>query len=173
MAKKDSICIETNDKRIMEALKEVGNKAKKPKKLMRIASQIMLEDVDSNFDTQGKNADESWQDWFDPYKIWREKNNRGGGELLVLEGEMREGVGRKVTETTAKVYSDKEYAAIHNFGFDDKITKHMKKSGKSFDVDMHIPKKTFMKWHEDLKQNILDELMAELYVNEKYNESFL
>ena len=32
MAKKDSICIETNDKRIMEALKEVGNKAKKPKK---------------------------------------------------------------------------------------------------------------------------------------------
>lgn len=104
------------------------------------------------------------EEWSDPYKIWRKKHGRGDGKLLVLEHEMREGISRKTTEDTAMIISDKDYAAIHNFGGD------IKRGGETVG---EMPKRTFMKWTDELKQEILDEVGAELYINEKYDDTLM
>lgn len=164
MSDKAPIYVKINDEKILEMIDNIGKKAKNPKKIMRLISRIMLVHTDENFETQGKNADEVWEDWSEPYKIWRQKNNYKGDKKLILENEMREGISRKVTNDSAMVYSDKIYSAIHNFGGP------IKRRGKTVG---DMPKRTFMKWTEDLKQEILDEVGAELLVNEKYDDSFV
>ncbi len=164
MTDKKVIYIKANDKAVLELIDKVADKAKYPKKLMRKVAQIMAFHTDENFETEGENAHEDWEEWSDPYKIWRKKHGRGDGKLLVLEHEMREGISRKTTEDTAMIISDKDYAAIHNFGGD------IKRGGETVG---EMPKRTFMKWTDELKQEILDEVGAELYINEKYDDTLM
>lgn len=160
----ETFYIKSNDKALLKAIDKISDKVKAPSKLMRKIAQIMIEHTDENFETEGENAHENWEDWSEPYALWRTKQGNATGKKLQLEGEMKEGISRETTNNTAMIYSDKEYAALHNFGGD--IRRGGKKTGE-------MPRRTFMKWTDELTREILDEAETEIFLNENYNESFL
>ena len=146
-----SIYCEINDKEILALLDEMQSKVKDRKKVLRSLARIMQKDVEENFETEGKNiTGEKWEEWSDPYEAYRAKTGRANGKILQLEGELRKGISRKVTDDEAVLYSDKEYAAIHNFGGD------IRRDGS---IVGEMPERKFMGWHDELKRKITDELL--------------
>ena len=110
--------------------------------------------VYENFETEGKNSGEKWKEWTDEYKQHREKIGRGNGHIMTLEGELRESISSVVTDEEAMVGSNKEYAAIHNFGGD------IKKRGCSGSYEMDA--RPYAVWTDDLQELIETEIQAQL-----------
>lgn len=150
----DNVEIKCNYKEINNKLLQLQERAQNMRPLMKSAALIMKNYVDENFETQGEHSGDKWKEWSDEYKEHREKIGRGDGRILSLEGELRESISSIVTDESAMVGSNKEYAAIHNFGGDIK-----KRGGNgSFEMDA----RPYAVWTDDLQELIEEEIEGEL-----------
>lgn len=138
-----------NDKLIIKFLKDCHKQLDDLSPLMKTARVIMKKVVDDNFETEGKATGEKWQEWSDSWKKKRIKLGRGSGKILTLDGELRRSIHAKSGSNFALVGTNKEYAALHNFG-GSKILKRNKT----------MPKREFMRFDD----YALDELHAELRI---------
>lgn len=154
----DLISIDIDDKKFREHILSLFKKLKDLRPLMRIISQTMKLEVDENFETEGQNVGEKWEDWSDSWRLRRTKLGRGSGRIMNFNGELRQSITRKATSTEATVGTNKEYAAIHNFGGEIK-----KRNGGTFDM----VKRAFMVWTDDLKSKIETEVVLYL-TKQKY-----
>lgn len=151
---KKSIEMKCNYKKINNKLLKLGERAQNMRPLMKSAALIMKNYVDENFETQGEHSGDKWKEWSDEYKEHREKIGRGNGHILSLEGELRESISSIVTDEEAMVGSNKEYAAIHNFGGD------VKKRGGSGSFEMDA--RPYAVWTDDLQELIETEIQTQL-----------
>ncbi|MCD8025327.1 MAG: phage virion morphogenesis protein [Candidatus Gastranaerophilales bacterium] len=145
-----------------ESVKFLNNLQKKFKDLsplMKTARVFLKKTVNKNFETQGEHTDEKWMPWSENYKKWRMKNGKSLKLILTLDGELRRSIMAKSGKDYALVGTNKEYAAIHNFGYKGKVNKKSKK-GKLFTAKMNMPKREFMRLDDKTKE----ELLAELYI---------
>ena len=83
----------------------------KLRKVMKIIGVEVREEFDKNFERKG---------FFG--KPWK-RSEHG----LIDTGELRKSLGVETTDTTATIYSDAEYAEIHNEGGRIKVTEKMRK----------------------------------------------
>lgn len=83
----------------------------KLRKVMKIIGVEVREEFDRNFERKG---------FFG--KPWK-RSEHG----LIDTGELRKSLGVETTDTTATIYSDAEYAEIHNEGGRIKVTEKMRK----------------------------------------------
>lgn len=120
--------IDSNYREINSKLMELAGNAKNIKPMLKSCALIMKNYVDQNFETEGQNAGEKWESWTDEYKAHREKIGRGNGRILTLEGELRASIESAIIGEAVYVGTNKEYAAIHNFGGD---IKKRRRSGRS------------------------------------------
>lgn len=150
----DNVEMKCNYKEINNKLLKLQERAQNMRPLMKSAALIMKNYVDENFETEGKNSGEKWKEWTDEYKEHREKIGRGNGKIMSLEGELRESITSTVTDEEAMVGSNKEYAAIHNFGGD------IKKRGGAGSFEMDA--RPYAVWTDDLQELIEEEIQAQL-----------
>lgn len=108
--------VKCNDKELFEVFEALCKRVKNMKPIMREITHIMLEDIEENFETEGENANGKWEDWSDDWKEKRIKLGRGEGKILTLNADLRKSFVREASNTEALVGTNKEYAAIHNFG---------------------------------------------------------
>jgi len=97
------------DPALMSLLKKVENR----EPLMRIIAGIMLDDVHENFEQQGR----------PPWRALSEKtiNDRRAkgywpGKILQRTGQLLKSITPKADNNSAQVGTNKNYAAIHQFG---------------------------------------------------------
>lgn len=138
-----------NAKEVTKYLNEAASKLKDMKPIMKIARVFLKNTVDDNFETQGEATGEKWKPWSDKWKKRRIKMGRGDGKILNLDGHLRRDIRAKSGEDYAIVGTNKEYAAIHNFG-----------GNKNLKRNKTMPKREFMRLNEYKKE----ELLAELYL---------
>lgn len=146
---KEPISITSNHEKVFEILNKIGQKAKNLKPVMRRITGVMLADIEKNFETEGANAGDPWQDWNEKYAQWRKKKGRGSGKILSLEGDLRKSFVREATNDQATVGTNKVYAAIHNFGGEVKT-----RDGGSFEMTA----RPFAVWTDNLQELVLEEV---------------
>lgn len=157
---KEPIEIKIDEGEVLNYLEEYASKVKNLKPILRQVSHVMLEDIDENFETEGANQGQKWQDWTDNWRERRKKLGRGSGRIMQLEGELRESFTRKVDADSAVVGTNKEYAAIHNFGGDVKKRRAKGKRGRTGTFKM--PQRRFVAWTDSLKVKVTTEIVYEL-----------
>lgn len=142
-----------NDKEIFDYMYKYAHRVKDMKPLLRKLTRIILNDIDDNFETEGENIGKKWQKWSKSWLKKRQKLNKADGKIMSFNGDLRTSFTREVTSTDAIVGTDKEYAAIHNFGGDVKT-----RNGGKF----VMPERKFAGWSDSLKAKILTEIVYEL-----------
>lgn len=90
------------------------------KPLFRRLSRSILNTIDKNFDTEGVASGEKWQDLSKDYEIKKINEYGLNKKILELSGDLRKSFTREITDNTLIVGTAKEYAAIHNFGMDER-----------------------------------------------------
>lgn len=160
MPNSDSVNLEVKDKQLLKLFDNMATKAKGSRKMMRAIGKVITDYIEQNFETEGQNSGDKWEPWSDDYKKARERIGRGEGKILTLGGELRNSIRRKYTDTSVIVGTNKEYAAVHNFGFDGPNKKG---------VMMNMPKRTFMEFTEDLEIKIALAVWDELF--EEYSNA--
>lgn len=151
---KDPIEVKLDEREVLQYFNQYAKKVKDLKPILRKVSHVMLEDIDENFETEGTNQGEKWQEWSDGWKLKRQKRKRGEGKIMQLEGELRTSFTRKISSDGVVVGTGQEYAAIHNFGGDVK-----KRGGKG---TFKMPERRFVAWTDKLKVKVSEELVYEL-----------
>lgn len=144
----------SNHKDILKGLEEISERAKNKKTILRELSRTVLTYILEAFKTQGQSMGEKWQDWS---KIYKETRKEIGGGILTLEGDLSKSVTRKVNEDNVIISTDKEYAAIHNFGMD-----FPDKNGRN----PNMPKRTFMEFTDDLEEQLITQMWGDLKIDE-------
>lgn len=165
----EPIKVELNDKEIFEILDALSKRVKNLKTVMRQLTHVMKEDIEENFETEGVNiTGKKWESWSDGWRAKRLKMGKTAG-ILTLEGDLRKSFVRRATDTTALVGTNKEYAAIHNFGGAvKKRTGKNKAKGSNGSFDM--PRREFARFHDGLKAKILTEVVYELHIQDYLDE---
>lgn len=153
----EPIKVECNNKEILDNLFRLSLRVKNMKPAMRSITRIMLNEIDENFETEGRNANGLWEPWSDSWRKERERRHRGEGKILNLEGDLRRSFTREATNDTANVGTNKEYAAIHNFGGDIK-----KQNGGTFEM----AQREYAVWTEKLKAKVLTEIVYTLHIQD-------
>ena len=97
--------IKIDDKDIVMLLKRLSEKASNMVPAMKIISQIMRDEVPKNFEAGGKPK------WKPSKRAMRE-----GGKTLVDTARLMRSISPSSTEHEARVGTNVEYAAIHQFG---------------------------------------------------------
>lgn len=144
----------SNHKDILKGLEEISERAKNKKTILHELSRTVLIYISEAFKTQGQSMGEKWQDWS---KIYKETRKEIGGGILTLEGDLSKSVTRKVNEDNVIISTDKEYAAIHNFGMD-----FPDKNGRN----PNMPKRTFMEFTDDLEEQLITQMWGDLKIDE-------
>ena len=131
--------------------------------LMKTARVLMKGIVDENFETEGTHTGEKWQSWSDEWKKQRIKMGKGSGKILNLSGSLRRSILSKSDSNTATVYTNKVYAAIHNFGGTKKLKRNQNMSKREF-MRINDTQAEFML--ADLKIS-LEEMLMQAKANKK------
>lgn len=145
----------SNHKDILKGLEEIAEKAKNKKTILRNLSKTVLNYIENAFKTQGESMGEKWQDWSEEY--YNRVRKSIGGDILTLEGDLRKSITRKVNEDNVIISTDREYAAIHNFGMD-----FPDKNGRN----PNMPKRTFMEFTDELEEQIVTQMWGDLKIDE-------
>lgn len=88
--------------------------------LFRRFRRTILNIIDDNFDTEGTASGEKWQELSEKYNIQKIKKYGMGKKILEASGSLRKSFTSKIDDKTLTIGTAKEYAAIHNFGMDEK-----------------------------------------------------
>lgn len=90
------------------------------KPLFRRLRRSILNIIDDNFESEGVEAGEKWQALSEKYNKQKIKLYGSGKKILEASGDLRKSFTSKIDNTSLTVGTAKEYAAIHNFGMDEK-----------------------------------------------------
>ena len=150
----------SNKYAIEKGLKEIAEKAKNKKQILRETSQTVMHYISRAFDTHGESMGEKWKNWSEKY-YENVRKSIGNEDILILKGTLKNSIDRQIKEDSAIIYTPLEYAAAHNFGF-----KGPDKLGRM----LNIPKRTFMEFTDDLEEQIITTLWGELKIDEYERE---
>ena len=146
---KEVIKIDVDNKQINKMFEYIAKNVKDPKKILRRFGKKIKDDVEWSFENEQEFLGDKWQDWSDAYYERVRKNI--GGNILQLEGDLRKSISRKIKDNSLIVGTNKEYAAIHNFGFDGKNKKG---------VEMNMPQRTYLPFSDEYFDDLASSFWA-------------
>ena len=138
-----SVKIENKD--IFKKIKEFAEETGDMKPFLKVATRRIMNVIDENFETEGKNTGEKWEDWSDIWLKRRQEMGNADGKILNLGGYLRRSIERHIDSDRAVIGSPLKYAAIHNFG-------------STQDMKINMPKREFMRIDAVEEERILDDL---------------
>lgn len=147
-----SVEIENQD--IFKRIKEFADETGDIKPFLKLASRRIMNVIDENFETEGKNTGEKWENWSDIWLKRREELGKADGKILSLDGYLRRSIERHIDSDRAVIGSSLKYAAIHNFGSTD-------------DMKIDMPQREFLRIDAFEEEKILDDLYE--YIKKKLN----
>ena len=151
MTQYETFKIKINSKDIIKKLNKLAEETSNLKPLLRVVRQSLLTYIDDNFDTEGKASGEKWEELSPKYleqKIKKVKINK----ILQFGGDLRTSFTSKINDSSLIIGTAKEYAAVHNFGYDER----------------NIPQREFMRFSDAQLGDVLAELEYYYLKNFKY-----
>lgn len=153
---------EFNRKEVIEKLKCLNKKFSNVKPFLKIIRKSLLNDIDTNFQTEGTSSGEKWKEWSSKYKKLRikygakikndkkllstkdfkEKQGKFKDKILTLQGHLRKSFTSKIDNNSLIIGTAKEYAAAHNFGYSKR----------------NLPKREFFRFSDETIGDILEEI---------------
>jgi len=109
------IRVKIKDRSFTSAINQLKNRAENRRPLMESLSGIMHDAVEENFEQEGRPA---WQDLKQKTKDARARKNKWPGKILQVSGQLVNSIQSQATENEAVVFTNKEYAAAHQFGYE-------------------------------------------------------
>ncbi|HQG51843.1 MAG TPA: phage virion morphogenesis protein [Syntrophorhabdaceae bacterium] len=106
--------IKINDKEVTKLFNELVRRDQNMSPAMKIISGIMLDAVRENFEKEGP----GWQKLKPATIRQREKKGHWPGKILRVSGQLSSSITSKYDSKSARVGTNKVYAAIHQFGGD-------------------------------------------------------
>ncbi|NLG18921.1 MAG: phage virion morphogenesis protein [Fibrobacter sp.] len=110
----DPIFITQNDQEIMDGLRELVSRVEDMTPVMRRISGIMLDCVEENFEQEGR--PDPWPKLKKRTIKERERKGYWPGKILQQRGELAASLASDYDKESAKVTTNKAYAAAQNFG---------------------------------------------------------
>lgn len=141
-----------NDEEIKKKLTELADLTSDLKPLFRVLRQTILAVIDDNFETEGTASGEKWEELSDNYKIRKIKEYEAGKKILEASGDLRTSFIGKVTSNDLTIGSPKKYAAVHNFGYEER----------------NMPKREIIRFSDQQIEDIVFELHWWYIKNIKY-----
>lgn len=145
----EPIEIKIDDKEIQKLLKKLISKTENLRPLMKNIAGIMLDSVESNFETEGR--PEKWQELSEVTIEQRTKKKYYPGKILQMRGELAASITSKYDDNSAVVGTNKDYAAIHQFGG---------KAGRNKKVE--IPARPYLSLTTNDEKQIINEIKNHL-----------
>ena len=106
--------IKINDKEVTKLFNELVRRGQNMSPAMKIISGIMLDAVRENFEKEGP----GWQKLKPATIRQREKKGYWPGKILRVRGQLSSSITSRHDSKSARVGTNKVYAAIHQFGGD-------------------------------------------------------
>lgn len=106
--------VKIENKEVEKALLEIAKRTENLRPLMKNIAGILAYSTEENFKNEGR--PDKWADLADITKKKREKINKWPGQILQVEGQLASSVNTQYDNNSAVIGSNKEYAAIHQFG---------------------------------------------------------
>lgn len=156
-----------NDSIVRQRLTQIARQSGDLSAPLNECAEIQISSIEENFNVEGR---------FSEAGSWRGGSNKWpksgaakarGGMTLSDSGQLRFSIQKKVTSNKAEVGTNKEYAAVHNFGFDGTVTvkehKRKTRSGKMATVRSHsrhmrVFARPYMVTQEDDVNDMIDAL---------------
>ncbi len=112
---KDIIEISIDDAGVRNLLSSLEARTRDIRPAMRVISGIMLDEVDENFEREGR---PKWDDLAESTKKQRAKKRHWPGKMLQVSGQLKAANQPGYDNESAWVGNNKKYAAAQNFGAD-------------------------------------------------------
>ncbi|HOF58821.1 MAG TPA: phage virion morphogenesis protein [Syntrophorhabdaceae bacterium] len=106
--------IKVNDKEVSKLFNELVKRGQNMSPAMKIISGIMFDAVKENFEKEGP----GWEKLKPATIRQREKKGYWPGKILRVRGQLSASITNKYDSKSARVGTNKVYAAIHQFGGD-------------------------------------------------------
>ena len=133
--------VQMNSKEVFQKLDEIADSVSDLKPLFKILRQSLMDSIYENFETEGTASGDKWEEWSEKWAKEREKREKVS-KILQYDGDLRDSFDYKITSTDLTIGTAKEYAAIHNFGYDEK----------------NMPQREFMRFSDTQLQDATFEL---------------
>ncbi len=146
----EPIEIKIDNKELNQVLDKLFEKTSNLRPLMKNIAGIMADAVEENFKQEGQ--PDKWEELKKVTIKVRTKKGYWPGKILQMRGELAASITTKYDESSATIGSNKEYAAIHQFGG---------QSGKNKKAE--IPARPYIKLTENNLENL--KKIAENYLN--------
>ena len=140
-----------NDKEIKDKLEELYEYTSNLKPLFRVLRQTILAAIDDNFTTEGTASGDKWEELSEKWVAERIKHGKFS-KILQYDGDLRTSFIGKVTSNDLTIGSPKEYAAVHNFGYEER----------------NMPKREIIRFSDQQIEDIVFELHWWYIKNIKY-----
>ncbi len=134
--------IKIDNKELNQVLDKLFEKTSNLRPLMKNIAGIMADAVEENFKQEGQ--PDKWEELKKVTIKVRTKKGYWPGKILQMRGELAASIATEYDESSATIGSNKEYAAIHQFGG---------QAGKNKKVK--IPARPYLKLREKDLYNIL------------------
>lgn len=133
--------VQMNAKEVFQKLDEIADCVSDLKPLFRVLRQSLMNSIDENFETEGQASGDKWEEWSEKWAKEREKQEKVS-KILQYNVDLRRSFISKVTSTDLTIGTAIPYAAIHNFGYDEK----------------NMPQREFMRFSDTQLQDATFEL---------------
>jgi len=110
----ESIEIKIDDKELQQVLDKLFEKTSDLRPLMKNIAGVMADSVEENFKQGGR--PEKWEKLKEVTINQRTKKGYWPGKILQMRGELAASITTAYDESSAIIGTNKEYAAIHQFG---------------------------------------------------------
>jgi len=118
----DSITVEIDNQRINQVLHNLAARINDMTPIMQHVSERMLQGVEENFLTQGKNAGEMWERLKKPTIKAREFLRFTPIKILTQTGALVTSISNNSDANNAVVGTNSKYAAVHQFGINESVS---------------------------------------------------
>lgn len=148
----ETITIEIDNEKINNTLHRLAARIEDMTPIMRHISERMLQGVEENFETQGKNAGDVWQELKTSTIKERETSNYTPIKILTRTGALATSISNNSDSHNAVVGTNSKYSAVHQFGIDKSVkvgsfsrtVKGITQNIKAYTMAMKIDERPFM-----------------------------
>lgn len=155
-----NITISFNDKDVNQALHALQEKVINLRPMLLKIGELLQESTEDRLNS-GKNFDPTGKPWVTLQPWYQEQKKRNQGKILSLNGHLADSINHDVINgNTVIVGTNKEYAAIHQFGgvIRPKTAKALNVGGRAV-KKVTIPARPFLGVSNQDKENILDAVL--------------
>ncbi len=141
-----------NDEEIKKKLTELAELTSDLKPLFRVLRQTILSAIYDNFDTEGTASGDKWEELSKDYKARKVKEYGEDKKILEVSGHLKTSFIDQVKSDSLTIGSPEDYAAVHNFGYEDR----------------NIPKREIIRFSDQQIEDIVFEIHWWYLKNIKY-----